>query len=205
MNPMVALSIGQSVAGFIDARNKANAAEARYLQNRQASIQARDLKIQGLQQRAFQQAELTAEQKLQLAVKALETRESKKTAGGESGLSGQTERLKVDATTARELRGRDALKTQLNYTLSQIELEKAGVNSEALNRINSLPRGQQPSLAAALISGASNAIAADITYAKGATFGFGTPEVLAAEGLVGDATTNLTPVPTEFSINVPQN
>lgn len=163
MDPMTMLAIGQGVAGYFQAEGEAKRTEARYQQNRINSAAARDLKINSLNKRAIQEAEATAGQKFDLALQALETREARKVAAGESGLSGRTFEAQKNMVTARELRGATVLNDNLRMALDQLEDEKQGYNTEMLNRINSLPRGYKPSVLAHALSTAANAYATETT------------------------------------------
>ena len=191
---MTMLSIGQSALGFLEQRRAAREQEARYQANRIAAATARDLKIQALNQRAIQESEAVAEDKMALAIKALETRERQKVAAGEAGVgAGRTAKQITDLTEARKLRGISKYDATIDRLLTQVELEKAGINAEALNRINSLQRGQPPSLMGAVVGAAANAAAMDIQYGDGKLFGLdlvGDKNVaaLSSKGLTGDST-----------------
>ena len=161
MDPMTMLAIGQGVAGYFQAEGEAKRTEARYQQNRINAAAARDLKINSLNQRAVQEAEATAGKKFDLAIQAMEAREARVVASGEAGLSGRTIDAQRDMVTSRKLRGDTVLNDNLRMVLDQIEDEKQGFNSEMLNRINSLPRGQKPSILAHALSTAANAYATE--------------------------------------------
>lgn len=194
MEPMTMLSIGQSALGFLEAKRQAREQQARYEANRIAAATARDLKIQALNQRAIQESEAVAEDKMALAIKALETRERQKVAAGEAGVgAGRTAKQITDLTEARKLRGISKYDATIDRLLTQVELEKAGINAEALNRINSLQQGQPPSLIGAVVGAAANAAAMDIQYGDGKLFGLdlvGDKNVaaLSSKGLTGDST-----------------
>jgi len=191
---MTMLSIGQSALGFLEAKRQAREQQARYEANRIAAATARDLKIQALNQRAIQESEAVAEDKMALAIKALETRERQKVAAGEAGVgAGRTAKQITDLTEARKLRGISKYDATIDRLLTQVELEKAGINAEALNRINSLQQGQPPSLMGAVVGAAANAAAMDVKYGDGKLFGIdlvGDKNVaaLSSKGLTGDST-----------------
>ena len=167
MNPMVAFQIAKGVAAFGQAQADFRRTEADYFRNRQAAAQARDINIQGLNRRAIQEAEAAGQQKVDLAIRALEVQGAKAAAQAETGLSGKTFQRSRALTEAKKLRGETALNTQLEYTLNQIDLEKAGINTQALNRINSLPRGQKPNFALHALQTASSVYAADKEFGDG--------------------------------------
>ena len=205
MEPMTMLSIGQSALGFLEKRRAAREQQARYEANRIAAVAARDLKIQALNNRAIQESEAVAEDKMALAIKALETKERQKVAAGEAGVgAGRTAKQITDLTEARKLRGISKYDSTIDNLLTQVELEKAGLNAEAMNRINSLQQGQPPSLIGAVVSGAANAAAMDIQYGDGKLFGLdlvGDKNVaaLSSKGLTGDST-SIFPQSNSFSI-----
>jgi len=204
MEPMTMLSIGQSALGFLEQRKAAREQQARYEANRIAAVAARDLKIQTLNQRAIQESEVVAEDKMALAIKALETKERQKVAAGEAGVAGKSVKQQIALTEARELRGMSKYNANIESLLTQVELEKAGLNAEALNRINSLQQGQPPSLMGAVVEGAAAAAVADIKYGDGKMFGInlvGDKNVsnLIQKGTYGDLMTPLLKSP-PFSI-----
>ena len=168
---MTMLSIGQSALSFLEKKRQAREQQARYEANRIAAVAARDLKIQTLNQRAIQESEVIAEDKLALAIKALETKEKQKVAAGEAGVAGKSVKQQIALTEARELRGMGKYNASIKNLLTQVELEKAGLNAEAMNRINSLQQGQPPSLIGAVVTGIGAAAAADIKYGDGKMFG----------------------------------
>lgn len=165
MDPMTMMSIGQSVMGYMAQKRQAAADEARYQQNRIAATTARDLKIQSLNRRAIQESESITGQKIDLAIKALETRESQVVAAGEAGVAGQTVKLQQDKTEARKLRGDMIYNAQIGGILQQIEDEKAGADAQAMSRINSMARGQEPSMMGAVLGAASSAYSTELQIA----------------------------------------
>jgi hypothetical protein len=171
MEPMTMLSIGQSALGFLEQRKAAREQQARYEANRIAAVAARDLKIQSLNQRAIQESEAVAEDKMALAIKALETKERQKVTAGEAGVAGKSVKQQIALTEARELRGVSKYNASIKNLLTQVELEKAGLNAQAMNRINSMQQGQPPSLIGAVVTGIGAAAAADIKYGDGKMFG----------------------------------
>jgi len=169
--PQVYLQGAQAVLGFLEKGNEARKQQARYEQNRIAAVAARDLKIQALNNRAIQESEAVAEDKMALAIKALETKERQKVAAGEAGVAGKSVKQQIDLTEARKLRGISKYDATIDRLLTQVELEKAGLNAEAMNRINAVQQGQPPSLMGAVVGAAANAVAMDVKYGDGDLFG----------------------------------
>jgi hypothetical protein len=202
--PQVYLQGAQAVLGFLEKGKQAREQQARYEQNRLNAVAARDLKIQALNQRAIQESEAVAEDKMALAIKALETKERQKVAAGEAGVAGKSVQQQIDLTEARKLRGISKYDATIDRLLTQVELEKAGLNAEAMNRINAVQQGQPPSLMGAVVGAAANAVAMDVQYGDGDLFGInwaGDKNVtnLVQKGTYGDLMTPLLKSP-PFSI-----
>ena len=161
----------QAVAAFAEKKKLAREQQARYDANRVAAVAARDLKISALNQRAIQESEVIADDKMALAIKALETKESQVVSAGEAGVAGKSVKQQIDLTEARKLRGMSKYNKSIENLLTQVELEGAGLAAEALNRINSLQQGQQPSLVKAAIGFAGQTMASDIKFGDGKMFG----------------------------------
>lgn len=157
IDPMTALSIGQSVVGFMEANREAEQQQAYYLANRQRAVQARDLKIQTLNQRMIQENEAIASQKMQLEIEELKKKGSLAVATGEAGISGSSVDALYNDFTAQVLRGKTTLSQQAEAIEKQITLEKRGADAEAESRINAVKQGQKPSFLAHAVSGAAKA------------------------------------------------
>jgi len=161
MDPLTMLTIGQGVAGYFQAENEAEWTEARYQQNRVNAAAARDLKIQGLNTRMIQESEIAAEKKLALSIEAMKKRERAKVAAGEAGVSGSSVDNLVNEYDKQKLRGFSAINANVENLEKQIQLQKQGSSAEALNRINSLPRGMKPNLLFHAVSTAASAYAVE--------------------------------------------
>jgi len=151
MDPMTMMAIGGTIVDFLGASQKAKEDEARYQQNRINAAQARDLKISSLNTRMIQEQEAAAGQKEQLAIAALQKTERAKVAAGEAGFKGGSsiDNAIEQFETAR-LRTTTTINQQTKALRNQIQLEKMGASAEAQSRINSMPRGQEPSMFAAV-------------------------------------------------------
>lgn len=164
MSWAAALQIGQGVVGFMEERRAAREQQAAYERNRQAAAQARDAKIQSLNQRLFQEAEAAQQQKELLGIEALEKRERAKVAAGEAGVAGQGVDNIINNYEAQKLRGLTTINTNIDNLERQIELERMGASAEALSRIQSVQQGQPPSFLAAAVGTAASAYAAQQKY-----------------------------------------
>jgi len=161
VDPYTALTIGKGIVGFMEANNEYKRTEAAFLRNAQNAAIARDQSVAALNKRAAQMMEASAGQRFELELQALQEAETRKVVSGESGLSGQTEQLKLADVDARELRAKDVINQNLSMAIEQIEEEKMGVNAQMKNRINSMPRGQKPNIMAHAIGTAASAYAAE--------------------------------------------
>lgn len=176
---MAALQVGKGVAEYSEKSAQESAQQARYNQNRLAATQARDLKVQSLNQRLIQETEAAADEKQKLAIQALQASERAKVAAGEAGITGSSVDMLINDYEAQKLRGVSTINTNVENTEKQIELEKLGASAEAENRINAIRQGQQPSFLAAAVGTAANAYGSYQTYSVTPTTEyksvFGTP------------------------------
>lgn len=151
MDPMTMMAIGGTVVDFLGASQKAKEDEARYQQNRINAAAARDLKISSLNTRMLQEQEAAAAQKEQLAIASLVKAETAKVAAGEAGFKGGSSiDNAIDQFETARLRTTTTINQQTKALRNQIQLEKMGASAEAQARIDSMPRGQEPSMFAAV-------------------------------------------------------
>lgn len=161
---MAGLAIAQGVGSYFAAKQKAKEDEALFQQNRINATAARDLQIGALRNAMLQQSEATSGQKLALRIQALETAESQLVAGGESGFSGKSIEDQIKMTDARKERGLTALNDQDKAYLRQMDYTALGLEATTMNRINSMPRGQEPNALMAVVSTAASAYGANLKY-----------------------------------------
>ena len=157
---MAVLAVAQGVSEYQQGVAQAQSDQARFDANRLAANDARDLKIQSLNQRAIQENEAAAEEKMRLGIQALEGEGAALVAAGEAGVSGSSVDLLLQDYTAQKLRGVTTINRNLENVEKQIELEKRGASAEALNRTNSLQQGVMPNFLAAAVGTAASATAA---------------------------------------------
>ena len=201
---MTAMAIAQGIGGFMNKKKEARQQQERYNANRAAAVVARDLKIQSLNQRAIQEQEGIVEDKMALAIKAMEVKESQVVAAGEAGVAGKSVDQQIAQTEARKLRGITTYNGNIKNLLNQVELEKTGLNAEAMNRINSLQQGTPPSAGMAVLGIASNLAAMDMKYGDGKMFGINLKgdanvSAMATKGTYGSSIKPLRS-PADFSI-----
>lgn len=148
---MTMMAIGGTIVDFLGASQKAKEDEARYQQNRINAAAARDLKISSLNTRMLQEQEAAAAQKEQLAIASLVKAETAKVAAGEAGFKGGSSiDNAIDQFETARLRTTTSINQQTKALRNQIQLEKMGASAEAQARIDSMPRGQEPSMFAAV-------------------------------------------------------
>lgn len=157
---MATLAVAQGAAEYQEGVAQAQQQQARFDANRLAANEARDLKVQTLNQRAIQEAEAASEEKLALGIKAMEGEGAALVAQGESGLSGNSMDLLLQDYEAQKLRGVTTINRNLENVEKQITLEKRGASAEAQNRTNSLQQGVMPNFLAAAVGTAANAASA---------------------------------------------
>ena len=157
---MAVLTVAQGAAQYQEGVAQAQAQQSRFDANRLAANEARDLKVQTLNQRAIQEAEAASEEKMRLGIAALEGEGAALVAQGESGLSGNSMDLLLQDYEAQKLRGVTTINRNLENVEKQITLEKRGASAEAQSRTNSLQQGVMPNFLAAAVGTAANATAA---------------------------------------------
>lgn len=157
---MAVLAVAQGAAQYQEGVAQAQQQQARFDANRLAANEARDLKVQTLNQRAIQEAEAASEEKLALGIKAMEGEGAALVAQGESGLSGNSMDLLLQDYEAQKLRGVTTINRNLENVEKQITLEKRGASAEAQSRTNSLQQGVMPNFLAAAVGTAANAASA---------------------------------------------
>lgn len=161
---MAVLTVAQGAAQYQEGVAQAQQQQSRFDANRLAANEARDLKVQTLNQRAIQEAEAASEEKMRLGIAALEGEGAALVAQGESGLSGNSMDLLLQDYEAQKLRGVTTINRNLENVEKQIALEKRGASAEAQNRTNSLQQGVMPNFLAAAVGTAAKATAAYNAY-----------------------------------------
>ncbi len=161
---MAVLTVASGVAEYQEGVAQAQQQQSRFDANRLAANEARDLKVQTLNQRAIQEAEAASEEKMRLGIAALEGEGAALVAQGESGLSGNSMDLLLQDYEAQKLRGVTTINRNLENVEKQIALEKRGASAEAQNRTNSLQQGVMPNFLAAAVGTAAKATASYQTY-----------------------------------------
>lgn len=135
----------QSAVGYIQQSGMAAQQDAIYEQNRVNAISNHANQQNQANLRASQEMEAAAAEKFDTTLDARKARATHVVAAGEAGVSG----LSIDGLlrdfSGREARYNDRVDQNLDWTLAQIETQKKGFGFDAVDRINSVQRGQKPS------------------------------------------------------------
>ena len=146
MSWMMAAQVGKVGLEYLGAQQKAAADEANYRANRQRAAIAQDLKIQQINRRVIQESEAATQAKLDMQIAALENAERRAVVAAEAGLAGgSTVDNFINDPTIKRLRADTQINENIRNLQQQAELDKIGVTAETASRINSMPRGQEPS------------------------------------------------------------
>jgi len=140
-----AISAASSVVGFMGQQQQAAQQDALYKQNRANALRAFEDKQVATNWRMIQEQESAATEKQDVALQSRAAQASARVAAGEAGVSG----LSVDALlgdiVGRTSRYNDRIDQQTDWTVAQLQQEKKGQAAQAVDRINSVPRGTKPS------------------------------------------------------------
>lgn len=158
------LSAASSLAAYSAKRKEAARQERVFWENRGNSILARDLKIRQLSAQADQQIEETQEQGRLAMIAALENQARAKVAAGEAGVAGQSVKAVIDKKVAQSLNQQQGIAEAIQAIQTNTMYARNGLDSEMINRINAVQRGNSPSLGAALLGAAGGAAS---SYASG--------------------------------------
>lgn len=135
----------QSVVGFMGQQAAYEQQEALYESNRRNALMAFQEKQKSSNIRIIQEREAAATQSFDASLEARRARASNVVAAGESGIAGPTVTSLLGNIYGEEGRFLTRTNKNLDWTVQQLELEKKGQSYEALDRINSVPRGTKPS------------------------------------------------------------
>jgi hypothetical protein len=129
-----------------------------YRQNQMNAIAAFQDKQVQMNYRATQEQEAAAAQKFDNNLKARAARSTNIVAAGEAGVQGNSVEALQNDIAQREARFNDSVNTNTEWTMADIAQSKKQQGYEALDRINSVRKAQQPSFAGALLKIGSSAV-----------------------------------------------
>jgi len=136
-----ALSIASTFQQNNAEKTRAAIQEQQYRENRESAITARNLKQSQSTLQLRRDIEQIAGQKMDAAVKALETSESTKVAAAEAGVGGQTTELLIQDPRTALYRQNTKFSDQVKDMQFDNLLKSRGLDAEAISRINSVDRG----------------------------------------------------------------
>ena len=142
---MTALRVVGAVASYQQQSAQADAQNARYAENRQNAIIARDLKVRQSALRQSQEEEKTAEEQRALSLEALRKQARAVVSAGEAGVAGNSVKALIDSYEADRLRGLQTLERNQSNVNQQLDTQRQQYDSEMLNRIGSIAQASQPS------------------------------------------------------------
>lgn len=141
-----ALSAASTAASYVGQMQAAQATERANTENRNNALKAMELNWEQLDARTIQEREAAATEKANAARQVRGAKATAQVSAAESGTGG----LSVDALLgdiqANYDRYASGVDTNVDYSLAQLQMEKRGARASGIDRINSAPRGQKPSL-----------------------------------------------------------
>ncbi|WGI26596.1 hypothetical protein QEN58_05930 [Halomonas alkaliantarctica] len=165
---MTVVSTGAQMYGqqqqYEAAAQRAEAQNKMYAQNRQNTYKALGREYGDINTRQSQEQQLATEEKEQRTRESRSQMARSRVAAGEAGISGNTVHLGLRDIGGAAARDRSTIDRNLNWTLGQLQRQKQSRQTAAVNRINSVSKGQPPSRGAALAGMASTA-ASGVTQA----------------------------------------
>lgn len=158
---MTVVSTGAQMYGqqqqYEMAAQRAEAQNKMYTQNRQNTYKALGREYGDINTRQSQEQQAATEEKEQRTREARSQMARARVAAGEAGITGNTVHLGLRDIGGSAARDRSTIDRNLNWTLGQLQRQKQSRQTAAVNRINSVSKGQPPSKGAALAGMASTA------------------------------------------------
>lgn len=147
----MALSLAGGMAEMGAQQEAADNQNRLHEQNRLNALAAFNEKQNSLNMRISQEREAAGEQKMDNALQANAARATNEVAAGENMVSGHS----IDALQrdifSKEQRFNDRVNTNTDWTIQQIQSQKKGTSYEAVDRINSVRKADNPNFAGLLI------------------------------------------------------
>lgn len=146
-----AVSAASSVVGYMGQMAQYKQQEALYEQNRKNAIAAFEDTQRATTLRQIQEQEAAAATRFDNNIEANAAKATARTAAGESGVSGLSIEGLLAEFSGRSARANDRADQQMDWTMNQLQAEKKSQGYTAVDRINSVPRGQKPFFGDALL------------------------------------------------------
>lgn len=137
----IALAAAKSVMEIQAQNQAADRQNAYFYANRNAAIQARDLKVKQSNLRTAQEVEKLNEEKRERQIEALEVASKQYVAAGEAGVSGNSVLAMLRQTEGKQLRNETSINSEVLGLLAQNEVDAEAYTAEAQGRINSVQMG----------------------------------------------------------------
>jgi len=160
----VALSAASSVVGFMGQQEAAREQDRAYEANRRNALMAFENNNLQTNLRIAQEQEAAAQERQKTSLEARAARARTQVAAGEMGVQGNTVDLLLQDIVDAEDRSIGNTDKNLDWSVAQHEASKKGQSYQALDRINSVQRGQKPSFAALGLSIANAGLQGYSTY-----------------------------------------
>lgn len=164
-----ALSAASGMAEMAAQQQAADNQNRLYEQNRLNAIAAFQDKQNAMNNRISQERESAATQQFDNSLDAQKARATNAVAAGESNISGNSVEALQRDIFAREQRMNDRIGQQKDWTIAQIQAEKKGQSYEALDRINSVRRAEQPNFIGGMLKIAAGGLSAAAPKSKSRT------------------------------------
>ncbi|MCW4147919.1 hypothetical protein OM427_00020 [Halomonas sp. 18H] len=158
---MTAISTGAQVYGqqqqYEAAVDQAEAQRNMYKRNRQNTYKALGREYGDINTRQIQEQQKATEEKEERTREARSQMARARVSAGEAGITGNSVSAGLRDISGAAARDRSTIDRNLNWTLGQLQRQKQSRQTQAVNRINSVPKGQAPSKGAAYAGMASTA------------------------------------------------
>lgn len=158
---MTVVSTGAQMYGqqqqYEAAVDQAEAQRNVFKQNRQNTYRALGREYGDINTRQSQEQQKAIEDKEERTREARSSMARARVAAGEAGIRGNSVSAGLRDISGAAARDRSTIDRNLNWTLGQLQRQKQSRQTQAVNRINSVPPGQAPSRGAAMAGVASTA------------------------------------------------
>lgn len=161
---MFATSAASQYGQYQAAQAQASMQNAIYDRNRQNAFRALAQEYGDISYRQSQEQQAAAEHKEEIARAERAQRASAIVRAGEAGITGLTPGMILRDISGAASRDRSTVSRNLEWTLGQLQRSKASAQTNTINQINSMQRGQSPSRLALGIGVANSAANSYMQY-----------------------------------------
>jgi len=146
------------------AESQAEYQNSLYQQNRENSFKALAQQYGDIGARQAQEQQASSEKKEEITRAERAKRAAAIVRSGEAGISGNTVNLNLGDISGAASRDRSAVNKNLEWTMGQLQRQKASAQTGAVNRINSVQKGTSPSKTALGVGLANSATSSYLQY-----------------------------------------